>query len=129
MVPRNANGVFVPQDLKDCGGCYWGDAYHENNAWIHRINAIYDMDKLKKRIGGDDRFVDRLDKLFYLKISNQDNEPGLTSLFSYNFVQGKQYNSFEKSRYIRSLYNKGEAGLLGNSDAGAIEGNLLVGRA
>jgi putative alpha-1,2-mannosidase len=74
VVPRHANGSFVPQDPKNCGGCYWGDAYYEDNAWIYSMNAIHDVAELKKRIGGDERFVDRLDKLFDLKIFNAGNE-------------------------------------------------------
>jgi len=80
VVPRNANGTFVSQDPKDCGGCYWGDAYYEDNAWIYSMNAIHDVAELKRRIGGDDRFVDRLDKLFDLEIFNAGNEPGCKSL-------------------------------------------------
>ncbi|KAH7079088.1 alpha-1,2-mannosidase family protein [Paraphoma chrysanthemicola] len=125
MVPRNANGSFIPQDPKDCGGCYWGDAYYEDNAWIYSMNAIHDVAELKRRVGGDERFVDRLDKLFDLKIFNAGNEPGFTSPFLYNFVKGKQYKSVERSRYIGGLYNASEAGLPGNSDAGAMESNLL----
>jgi putative alpha-1,2-mannosidase len=126
VVPRNANGSFVPQDPKDCGGCYWGDAYYEDNAWIYSMNAIHDVEELKRRIGGDERFVDRLDKLFDLKIFNAGNEPGFNSPFLYNFVRGKQHKSVERSRYISSLYNESESGLPGNSDAGAMESNLLV---
>lgn len=126
MVPRNANGSFVPQDPADCGGCYWSDAYYEDNAWIYSMNAIHDVADLKRRIGGDDRFVDRIDKLFDLKIFNAGNEPGFTSPFLYNFVKGKQWKSMERSRYIGNLYGAGESGLPGNSDAGAMESNLLV---
>jgi predicted alpha-1,2-mannosidase len=126
LVPRNANGSFVAQDPKTCGGCYWGDAYYEDSAWIYSMNAIHDIAELKKRIGGDERFVDRLDKLFDLKIFNAGNEPGFTSPFLYNFVRGKQYKSVQRSRYIGGLYNEGESGLPGNSDAGAMESNLLV---
>ena len=128
VVPRSANGSFIPQDPKDCGGCYWGDAYYEDNAWIYSMNAIHDVAELKRRIGGDERFVDRLDKLFDLKIFNAGNEPGFTSPFLYNFVKGMQWKSVQRSRYIGSLYNAGESGLPGNSDAGAMESNLLVSR-
>jgi predicted alpha-1,2-mannosidase len=126
LVPRSHNGSFIPQNPKDCGGCYWGDAYYEDSAWIYSMNAIHDIAELKRRIGGDDRFVNRLDKLFDLKIFNAGNEPGFTSPFLYNFVKGKQHKSVERSRVIGSLYNASENGLPGNSDAGAMESNLLV---
>ncbi|KAH4944923.1 hypothetical protein HBI23_012930 [Parastagonospora nodorum] len=125
MVPRNANGSFVPQDPEDCGDCYWGDAYYEDNSWIYSLNAIHDVAELKRRCGGDDRFVDRIDKLFDLNIYDAGNEPGFVSPFLYNFVKGKQWKSVQRSRYIGGLYNGGESGLPGNSDAGAMESNLL----
>jgi predicted alpha-1,2-mannosidase len=128
VVPRQANGSFVWQDPKDCGGCYWGDAYYEDNAWIYSMNAIHDVSELKRRIGGDEKFVDRLDKLFSLGIFNAGNEPGFTSPYLYNFVQGQQWRSVERSRAISALYHAGESGLPGNSDAGAMETLLMVRR-
>ncbi|KAF2632628.1 glycoside hydrolase family 92 protein [Macroventuria anomochaeta] len=125
VVPRQVNGSFVPQGPKDCGGCYWGDAYYEDNAWIYSMNAIHDVAELKERIGGDERFIDRLDKLFDLKIFNAGNEPGFTSPYLYNFVHGQQWRSVARARAISALYNSGESGLPGNSDAGAME-SLLV---
>jgi putative alpha-1,2-mannosidase len=126
VMPRYANGSFMSQDPKECGACYWADAYYEDNAWIYSMNAIHDIDELKKRIGGDERFVDRLDKLFDLKIFDAGNEPAFVIPYLYNFVKGKQYKSVERSRYIGNLYNAGESGLPGNSDSGALESNLVV---
>lgn len=126
VVPREADGSFVPQDPKDCGGCYWGDAYYEDNAWIYSMNAIHDVAELKGRVGGDERFIDRLDKLFELGIFNAGNEPGFTSPYLYNFVKGQQWRSIERGRGISALYNSDESGLPGNSDAGAMESLLLV---
>ena len=126
LVPRTANGSFPSQDPEECGDCYWGDAYYEDNSWIYSMNAIHDVAELKQRIGGDERFVDRLNKLFDLNIFDAGNEPGFTSPFLYNFVKGAQWRSVDRSRYISGLYGAGEKGLPGNSDAGAMESNLLV---
>ena len=128
VVPRLANGSFVQQDPLSCGGCYWGDAYYEDNPWVYSMNALHDVAELKRRIGGEEKFVDRIDKLFDLKIFSAGNEPGFTSPFLYNFVKGKQYKSVERSRGIGKLYNSGTGGLPGNSDAGAMESNILVSR-
>ncbi|KAJ8112583.1 hypothetical protein OPT61_g5082 [Boeremia exigua] len=125
VVPRQANGSFVPQDPKNCGGCYWGDAYYEDNAWIYSMNAIHDVAELKKRIGGDERFINRLDKLFSLDIFDAGNEPGFTSPYLYNFVEGQQWRSVERGRAISALFGAGESGLPGNSDAGAMESLLM----
>lgn len=126
VVPRRADGTFVLQDPRDCGGCYWGDAYYEDNAWIYSMNAIHDVAELKDRVGGDERFVDRLDKIFQLDIFDAGNEPGFTTPYLYNFVRGQQWRSVEKGRKISALFNGGESGLPGNSDAGAMESLLVV---
>ncbi|KAL5117689.1 hypothetical protein ACEQ8H_004437 [Pleosporales sp. CAS-2024a] len=125
VVPRHANGSFARQNPESCGGCYWEDAYYEDNAWIYSMNAIHDVAELKRRIGGDDWFVDHIDKLFDLDIFHAGNEPGFTTPFLYNFVRGQQWKSVERSRYIGGLYSGGAKGLPGNSDAGAMESNLL----
>ncbi|KAF2176991.1 glycoside hydrolase family 92 protein [Zopfia rhizophila CBS 207.26] len=125
VVPRLADGSFVAQNPLSCGGCYWGDAYYEDNPWVYSMNAPHDIATLKQYIGGDDKFVDRINKLFDLKIFNAGNEPGFTSPFLYNFVPGKQHLSVQRSREISKSYNSGPSGLPGNSDAGAMESNIL----
>jgi putative alpha-1,2-mannosidase len=89
------------------------------------MNVPHDAATLIRRIGGNDKFVDRIDKLFDLNIFNAANEPGFTSPFMYNFVPGKQHLSVQRSRQISKKYNSGTGGLPGNSDAGAMESNIL----
>ncbi|CAI6337763.1 unnamed protein product [Periconia digitata] len=114
-VPRLADGTFLEQDPTDCGGCYWGDAYYEDNAWVYSMNAIHDVYKLKELVGDDAKFVDRIDKLFDLDIFDYGNEPAFTSAYLYNFVKGEQWRSVERSRQIGQQYDSGPAGLPGTS--------------
>jgi predicted alpha-1,2-mannosidase len=126
VVPRASNGSFVSQDPLSCGGCYWGDAYYEDNPWVYSLNAIHDVGHLKQLSGGDVKFVDRVNKLWDLNIFSAGNEPSFTSPYLYNFVRGQQWRSVDRSRTTGKLYNAGEKGLPGNSDAGAMESNVLV---
>lgn len=126
MVPRLADGSFVSQDPLNCGGCYWGDAYYEDTSWVYSLNAIHDVYAMKELIGGDAKFIDRVDKLWDLGIFNAGNEPSFTSPYLYNFVKGAQWRSVERSRWLGKLYSSRENGLPGNSDAGAMEANILV---
>jgi len=126
LVPRLSTGEFLPQDPADCGGCYWPDAYYEDNSWVYSMNAIHDVAELIKKVGGDGRFVDRLNKIFDLGFFDAGNEPSFTTPYLYNFIKGEQWRSVERSRGVSDLYNAGAMGLPGNSDAGAMEANLLV---
>jgi predicted alpha-1,2-mannosidase len=126
LVPRYANGSFAEQDPTDCGGCYWKDAYFQDNPWLYSLNALHDVWHLKDLIGGEDKFIDRLDKLFDLDLFNAGNEPGFVAPYLYNFARlPRQHLSAKRSRQISSLYGSGNDGLPGNSDAGAMEANLL----
>lgn len=92
------------------------------------MNAIHDIAALKERIGGNEKFIDRLDKLFDLGIFDAGNEPSFNSPYLYNFVKGQQWRSVERGRAISALYSSDENGLPGNSDAGAMESLLMVSR-
>ncbi|KAH9868338.1 hypothetical protein J1614_007410 [Plenodomus biglobosus] len=125
LSPRLPNGTFPETDPTACGRCYWPDTSYEDSSWIYSMNAIHDVGELKRRVGGDARFVDRLNKIFELGMFHADNEPSFFTPYLYNYVRGEQWRSVNRSRAIGSLYGGGDTGLPGNSDAGAMESNLL----
>ena len=136
VVPRLADGSFVTQDPLSCGGCYWGDAYYEGLPWEYSMNAHHDVATLIDYIGGNDRFIDRIELMFKggmvsgnsqfnNTIFNPGNEPSFTTPYLYNFV-GRQDLSVRHSKYVASsYYNSGTSGLPGNSDAGAMQTWIL----
>lgn len=128
VVPRLANGSFVPQDPLSCGGCYWGDAYYQGLPWEYSMNAHHDIAHLISLVGGPEKFVDRLDLMFVTGIKDEDstifnaaNEPSFTTPYLYNFVN-RQDLSVKRSRDVaKRLYSTAPNGLPGNSDAGAMQ--------
>ncbi|KAF2815111.1 glycosyl hydrolase [Mytilinidion resinicola] len=131
VAPRLANGSFIEQDPLSCGGCYWGDAYYQGLPWEYSMNAHHDVDTLIQYVGGEDRFVDRLDLMFQTgiisagTIFNAANEPSFTTPYLYNFV-GRQDLAVKRSRTVaKTYYNTGTGGIPGNSDAGAMQTWIL----
>ncbi|KAK8254139.1 alpha-1,2-mannosidase family protein [Phyllosticta capitalensis] len=125
MVPRAANGSFLPQDPDTCGGCYWPDAYYEDNAWTYSFNAHHDAAHLVSLSGGPAAFAARLDKFFDGGIYNVANEPGFTTPYLYHFA-GASHRSVARIRAIaQRSFGVGPAALPGNSDAGAMQSWLL----
>lgn len=133
LVPRNANGTFVDQDPLDCAGCYWEDAYYQALPWEYSWGATHDVATLVNYTGGPERFVERLDKMFEpgqnpggsekfnFTINNPSNEPDFAVPYLYNFA-GRQDLATKQSRYIaKTYYTRGNTGLPGNSDAGAMQ--------
>ena len=143
MVPRYAraagfaNDSFVdPYDPLQCGGCYWKDPYYEDPPWSYSLNAHHDIDSLIELSGGEERFVERLEKFFEpgVDLENTEhggtlydvaNEPAFTSAYLFNFA-GRQDLSVKYSRRAALTYFGADAsGLPGNSDAGAMQTWIL----
>ncbi|KAF8252735.1 hypothetical protein K440DRAFT_577583 [Wilcoxina mikolae CBS 423.85] len=136
LSPLTPDGKFptTPQNPLDCNGCYWRDPYYQATPFEYSFNAHHDMKTLISLMGGDNRFLSRLNKLFEPRsnphgsprfgntIFNPGNEPSFASPYLFNFVPGNQWRSVAASRYIsRTYYNTGNHGLPGNSDAGAMQ--------
>ncbi|GME26594.1 glycosyl hydrolase [Neofusicoccum parvum] len=131
VVPRNADGTFVPQDPLACGGCYWPDAYYEDSPFTYSFNAHHDLANLIARSGGPSRFVARLDTFFQpganngATIYNPGNEPSFTTPYLYNYA-GRQDRTVRQIRDTAyTYYNAGRGGIPGNSDAGAMQSWIL----
>ncbi|KAI0538343.1 glycoside hydrolase family 92 protein [Xylaria digitata] len=134
--PRDTSGKFLSQDPLSCGGCYWGDYYYEALPMEYSFNAHHDMATLISYSGGRDAFIARLEAMFTPGLSsgnarfghtlfNPGNEPSFATPYLFNFA-GRQDLSVKYARNVaRSYYAPTEAGLPGNSDAGAMESWLL----
>ncbi|KAF2721846.1 glycoside hydrolase family 92 protein [Polychaeton citri CBS 116435] len=137
VAPKFANGTFqYPYDPLQCGGCYWGDPFYEDNPWTYSFNAHHDIQHLIHLSGGKRRFVERLEKFFEPgvyngnqaygnTIFNPGNEPSFTTPYLFSFA-GRQDLSVQYSRHVaKSYYGAGVNGLPGNSDAGAMQTWIL----
>ncbi|KAI5814806.1 glycosyl hydrolase family 92-domain-containing protein [Pyronema omphalodes] len=140
LSPINKDGNFpaTPQDPLSCNGCYWADPYYQAFPFEYSFGAHHDMKTMITYMGGDNKFIARLEKLFEPNanpggdpkfgktIFNPGNEPSFASPYLFNFVPGNQWRSVKTVRHIaKSYYNSGKTGLPGNSDAGAMQSWLL----
>lgn len=104
--------------------------------WEYSFNAHHDLETLIQRVGGAEKFTDRLELTFRpgmvnnnfdydRTIFNPANEPSFGTPYLYNFV-GRQDLSVLRSRFVaKTYYHPTPDGLPGNSDAGAMESWLL----
>ncbi len=108
--------------------------YTEANAWQYSFYVPQDVRGLIGLMGGDERFVERLDSLFTTnpKTSGLDlpdvsgligqyahgNEPSHHMAYLYSFA-GRPWKTQERARSIMDgLYHDGRDGLCGNEDCG-----------
>ena len=108
-------------------------AYTEANAWQYTFFVPHDVPGLIQKMGGDDKFVAKLDEVFESKetIPNfsedvvgligmyaHGNEPCHHYPYLYNYA-GQPWKTQARVRQIcAALYNNSNAGLCGNDDCG-----------
>jgi predicted alpha-1,2-mannosidase len=110
------------------------DDFSEGNAWQYTWLAPQDVEGLMFLLGGEKRFIQKLDSLFVIKgdmgeeASNDitgligqyahGNEPSHHVAYLYAYA-GQPWNTADKVRYILdSLYSDKPDGLSGNEDVG-----------
>ncbi|CAE6460854.1 unnamed protein product [Rhizoctonia solani] len=138
---KSAQGVFdALVNVTNCGGCSWSDLTYGGLIWEYSFNVPHDTAALIKLMGGPDAFERRLDASFVEGFSagagpantagtalfNPGNEPSFQTPFLYNYINGKQYKTVEKTRYVvNKYYSLARSGIPGNQDAGAMATWLL----
>ncbi|MCP4312093.1 MAG: glycoside hydrolase family 92 protein [Bacteroidetes bacterium] len=124
------NPVFVPLSANKSVA----KDYAEGNAWQYLWLAPHDVPGLIELLGGEERFIARLDSFFILENEMEDeiivdltgligqyahgNEP--SHHIAYLYAQaGQQWKTAEKVRYImEEFYHDDPDGVIGNEDAG-----------
>ena len=122
------NPVFVPLSSKRS----IATDYAEGNAWQYLWLAPQDVEGLVELLGGEDRFVERLDSFFTIESEGEvlvdltgligqyahGNEPSHHIAYLYASL-GQQWKTAEKVRYIMDeFYRDDPDGVIGNEDAG-----------
>jgi predicted alpha-1,2-mannosidase len=134
MRPRYADGrwkeEFDPLDTH-------GQGFIEGNAWTYSLFVPHDVDGMIALVGGDDRFVGRLDSLFTMELDDRyieqteditrdgiignyvhGNEPGHHIPYLYNWTSSPWKTQERVRMILDTMYGPGEDGLCGNDDAG-----------
>jgi len=134
MRPRLSSGRFREEfDPLDTHG----QGFIEGNAWNYGLYVPHDIDRMIRMMGGNERFVQRLDSLFTMELEERyiekheditrdgimgnyihGNEPGHHIPYLYNRA-GKPERTQRRVRLIMDrMYGPGPDGLCGNDDAG-----------
>jgi len=141
MSPRQANGEWVePFDPQLSGGIGSRMYFAENNSCIWTFSVMHDIPGLIKLMGGNEKFVARLDNLFNepTRISKWQfmgqfpdatglngmfpagNEPSFHVPYLYNYA-GQPWKTQRRIREIMDMwFDDAPIGLAGDEDGGAL---------
>lgn len=139
MRARNSDGKFrEPFDPAVAGN---GD-YTEGNAWQYSWYAPQDTAELIRRMGGDQRFVRKLDELFATKVDPRSfasvedisgligfyahgNEPSHHIGYLYVYAGSPWRTQQRLAQIVKTQYRATPDGLAGNDDLGQMSAWLL----
>jgi putative alpha-1,2-mannosidase len=62
LMPKTPESEWVDMDVRRKG--YWKGVFYEGNSWEYSMGAVHDMEALIELCGGNETFVERLEKLF-----------------------------------------------------------------
>jgi len=129
MTARVNGGWYTPFDPTDLN-----NNYTEGNAWQYSFLVPQDVDGLITRMGGRDKFEQKLDELFTTnsKLSGNEisdvtgligqyahgNEPSHHMAYLYNFTNASDKTQFYIDRILKEEYSNKPDGLSGNEDCG-----------
>ena len=135
MRGKNVDGSWVtPFGEKETDSITFNE-YTEANAWQYNFFVPQDVAGLISKLGGDDKFVARLDEMFDTKATipnlhsipdvtgvigmySHGNEPDQHVAYLYNYA-GQPWKTQARVRQIaRTLYNDTPSGICGNDDCG-----------
>jgi len=102
------------------------NGFHEGCSWNYSFYVPYDIKGLAGMMGGDDRFVEMLDKCFDEGHFDMSNEPDMGYPYYYSIIDGNGWRTQQRVRsLIREYYSATPGGLPGNDDAGTMSAWLV----
>jgi predicted alpha-1,2-mannosidase len=135
MRGKNADGSWVtPFDKKEINSITFNE-YTEANAWQYNFFVLHNVPGLIAKLGGDEKFVARLDEMFDTKeeipnlhmipdvtgvigMYSHGNEPDHHVAYLYNYA-GQPWKTQARTRQVAgTLYNNTVGGICGNDDCG-----------
>ncbi len=139
--PKDADGRFIePFDYVRSGGMGARDAYAENNGWVYRWDVQHDIAGLVELMGGDEEFVQELDRTFETPLGSSKyaffaqlpdhtgnvgqfsmaNEPSLHIPYLYNYA-GKAWKTQKRIRTLLDEWFRNDPmGVPGDEDGGGM---------
>ncbi len=124
MQSRYRDGTWVepfdPADGSDMNG------FVEATSWIFSFFVPHDVPGLIGLFGGNDAFIERLDRYFDEGHHEPDNEPGFHIPWLYNYAGRPSGSQARVRQIVEASFDDTPDGLPGNDDSGAMSAWLVL---
>lgn len=95
--------------------------FHEGSAWNYTFYVPHDVKGLAKLMGGQRKFVDRLQMVFDEGLYDPANEPDMAYAHLFSYFKGEEWRTQrELARLLAAYFRNAPDGLPGNEDTGTM---------
>ncbi|WP_455639670.1 GH92 family glycosyl hydrolase [Parabacteroides sp.] len=120
--PILPDGTFyAPFDPKQGENFEPSPGFHEGNAWNYTFYVPHDIKGLTKLMGGQKKFVDKLQMVFDKGYYDMANEPDIAYPYLFSYFKGEAWRTQKLVReLLGKYYHNAPNGLPGNDDTGTM---------
>ena len=120
--PLKKDGSFLTPFNPDDGANFSNaPGFHEGSAWNYTFFAPHDVKGLARLMGGDKKFVEKLQGVFDKKLYDPANEPDIAYPYLFSYFRGEEWRTQkEVNRLLQENYKAQPSGIPGNEDTGTM---------
>lgn len=120
--PIQKDGTFLspfnPEDGADFSNA---PGFHEGSAWNYTFYVPHDVLGLAKLMGGQKKFVDKLQMVFDKKLYDPANEPDIAYPYLFSYFKGEEWRTQKTvNELLDKYYSARPEGIPGNDDCGTM---------
>ena len=120
--PITPDGKFYsPFDPKQGWNFEPSPGFHEGNAWNYTFYVPHDVRGLARLMGGEKKFVDRLQSVFDNGYYDPANEPDIAYAHLFSYFKGEEWRTQKEVQHqLATSYKNAPDGIPGNDDTGTM---------
>ncbi len=120
--PVTADGKFLSPFDPEAGANFENcPGFHEGSAWNYTFYVPHDVTGLAKLMGGQRKFVDKLQMVFDKGLYDPANEPDIAYPYLFSYFKGDEWRTQKTVRELLDKYYTDKPdGIPGNDDTGTM---------
>ena len=120
--PINMDGSFLTPFNPGAGANFENcPGFHEGSAWNYTFYVPHDVAGLAKLMGGQKKFVDKLQMVFDKGLYDPANEPDIAYPYLFSYFKGEEWRTQKTvSDLLKKYYTDKPDGIPGNEDTGTM---------
>ena len=120
--PIQKDGSFLTPFNPEAGANFENcPGFHEGSAWNYTFYAPHDVTCMAKMMGGQRKFVDKLQMVFDKGLYDPANEPDIAYPYLFSYFKGDEWRTQKTvSELLKKYYTARPDGIPGNEDTGTM---------